>query len=45
LFVGSALPNGAQAAPGQLSYLTVMNRPVSSDEVRQIFESGRAPSQ
>jgi hypothetical protein len=40
LYVGSALPGGAPAAPGSLSSLTVMNRELTPAEIRQMFESG-----
>ena len=44
LFVGSGtLPNGAPTAQGNISYLTVLNRDASPDEVRQMFESGGRP--
>jgi hypothetical protein len=43
LYVGSALPGGAPAAPGKVSYLTVLNRPASGDEIMRMFESGGAP--
>jgi len=45
LYVGSASPHGAPVAVGQISYLTVLNREVSGDEVRRMFESGGPPPQ
>jgi hypothetical protein len=43
LYVGTPASTSA-VAPAQLSYLTVLNREASVDEVKQMFESGRAPS-
>jgi hypothetical protein len=45
LYVGSALPGGAPAAPGKLSYLTVLNRTASGEEIMRMFESGGAPDE
>ena len=45
LYVGSALPGGAPAAAGQLSYLTVLNRTASGEEIMHMFESGGAPDE
>lgn len=46
LYVGSTpLPNGSPMAVGQLSYLTVLNRDASHEEVTQMFESGGRPHQ
>jgi Concanavalin A-like lectin/glucanases superfamily len=43
LYVGSALAGGAPAAPGAISYLTVLNRTASGEEIMEMFESGGAP--
>lgn len=43
MYVGSALPGGAPAAPGKLSYLTVLNRTAAGAEIVRMFESGGAP--
>lgn len=40
LYVGSQPPSNGAAARAQLSYLTVMNRVATFDEVHQIYESG-----
>lgn len=43
IYVGSALAGGAPAAPGKVSYLTILNRTASGEEITQMFESGGAP--
>ena len=40
LYVGSTPPDGTTAASGQVTYLTVLNRAVSGQEVSQMFASG-----
>jgi hypothetical protein len=46
LYVGSVeVTNGGPVAPAQLSYLTLVNRNLSSDEIRALFESGPPPGQ
>jgi hypothetical protein len=42
LFVGSDAPEDSPVAPGRLSYLTVLNRDASADEIRQMFGGGSA---
>ncbi len=42
LVVGSAI-NNTGIAPAELSYLTVLNHPVSPDELTQLFGSGARP--
>ena len=46
IYVGSLeATNGGPVAPAQLSILTLMNRPLSSDEIRAKFASGPPPKQ
>jgi hypothetical protein len=44
LYVGSKLKRNTPIAPGELSYLTVLNRSSSADEIGSSFESGPRPS-